>query len=612
MRILISLPLLWLMTFVSTVLAQQPLAAQPQLSMQRALSAPLRHAIAMHGEPAYPEGFSHFDYLNPDAPKQGLLRRSAIGTFDSLNPYIVKGNPATGLGYLYDTLTQHGEDEPFTEYGLLAERIELPEARNWVRFHLDPRARFHDGEPVTAEDVRFSFKLLLEQGAPFYRAYYGGVDQVIAESPRSVLFTFKAGDNRELPLILGQLPVLPKHYWEGREFNRTSLEIPVGSGPYRITAIDPGRSITYTLDDNYWGRDLPVNRGRYNFRKLIFDYYRDQSVAFEAFKAGEFDLFLENNAKNWATGYHGPAIDSGQIVREEIPNHNPAGMQGFAFNLRREKFRDVRVRQAIGLLFDFEWSNRNLFYGAYSRTTSYFANSELASSGIPQGAELALLAPYRQQLPEALFHEPFKLPQTDGSGNIRPQLRQAMALLRQAGWKLQQGKLVNAAGEPLNIEFLLYSNAFERVVQPFRRNLERLGIASSIRLVDVSQYINRINQFDFDMVVQTFGQSLSPGNEQLSFWGAESADQPGTRNVIGIQDPVVDALVKQVVQARDREGLVTATRALDRVLLWHHYMVPHWYMDRYRVAYRNNMSHPEKMARYSLLLDGWWVESGRE
>lgn len=567
------------------------------------------HGIAMHGDLKYPAGFTHFDYSNPAAPKGGSVRLSSIGTFDSLNGYILKGQSAAGLGQIYDTLTVGSEDEPFSRYGLVAESMEVPDDRSWVIFNLRPEARFHDGTPMTAEDVVFSLETLKSKGDPFYRTYFSSVEQADVLGPHRVRFRFVPGDNRELPLIVGELPVLPKAWWSSRTFDKTTLEPPLGSGAYRVADVEPGRSITYQRVEDYWARDLPVNKGRQNFDQIRIDYYRDTTVALEAFKAGEFDFRQENVSKDWATAYDIPAVADGLIVKEEIRHHQGTGMQAFAFNIRRPQFRDPKVREALGWLFDFEWTNKNLFYSAYTRTHSYFSNTELASSGLPTGEEREVLEPFRDQLPAALFTQPFTLPETSGDGNIRDNLRHALALFKEAGWELRDRRLVNAAsGEPMHFEILLVSPSFERVVLPYKRNLEKLGIQVDVRTVDSAQYKNRLDDFDFDMVVATFGQSLSPGNEQRDFWGSAQAEHKGSRNIIGIRNPVINALVNQVIAAPDRASLVARTRALDRVLLWNHYLIPNWHIQSFRVAYWNKFSRPAIQPDYSLGFDTWWVD----
>lgn len=571
---------------------------------------PADHAMTLYGEPpAYAADFSHFDYVNPQAPKGGTLRLSGFGSFDSLNGFISRGASADQLSLIYDTLTFHALDEPFTEYGLLAERIERAEDNTWVRFHLRPQARFHDGAPVTAADVVFTFNTLVEQGAPFYRAYYGGVKEVVADSERSVTFHFHNGNNRELPLVLGQLPVLPAHYWADRDFSKTTLEPPLGSGPYRITDVSGGRNISYERVADYWASDLPVRRGFYNFDRIVVDYYRDTGVALEAFKAGQFDLNQEVSAKNWATGYDSPALRAGDIIKEEIPNLNVQGMQGFVFNLRRPIFEDRRVRKAISLLFDFEWSNKSLFHNAYARTDSFFDNSELGATDAPGPGELALLEPWREQLPAEVFEEVQGPPETDGSGIIREQMREAYRLLQDAGWEIVDDRLVNEQGEHLQFEFLIAQSDFERVLLPYKRNLASLGIELTLRRVDVSQYINRLRSRDFDMVVTGFGQSNSPGNEQREYWHSSSADNPGSRNLMGLQDPAVDALVEGLIEAESREALLNHTRALDRVLLAGHYVVPNFHTTVYRVAYWDKFAHPQQSPRYDLGLFTWWVDA---
>jgi microcin C transport system substrate-binding protein len=425
---------------------------------------------------------------------------------------------------------------------------------------------------------------------------------------RRVKFTFQAGDNRELPLIMGQLPVLPKHYWEGRDFEKTTLDIPVGSGPYKIQSFDAGRSITYVRDPNYWGKDVPAMRGFNNFDRIRYDYYRDSTVDLEAFKAGNVDFRQENNSKLWATAYDIPQVKSGQVILLNQPNEIPTGMQGFAMNIRRPLFQDRRVREALGYAFDFEWSNKNLFYGQYTRTASYFSNSELASRGLPEGEELAILEKYRGHIPDEVFTKAYVPPTTDGSGNNRDNLRKGAQLLKEAGWTVQNGRLVNAQGQPFEFEILLSSPDFERIAQPFARNLERLGVTARIRTVDPAQYQNRMDNYDYDMTVEVFGQSLSPGNEQRDFWSSASADIPGGRNTIGIKDPVVDDLVNLVISAPTRESLVARTRALDRVLLWGYYVIPHWHIRSFRVAYWNMFGRPAEFPKYGFAFDAWWVD----
>jgi len=544
-----------------------------------------QHALTLYNEPPkYPADFKHFDYVNPDAPKGGKFRQAGFGGFDSLNPFISKGVSANDIDLIYDTLARQSLDEPFTEYGLIAGKIEKAPNNDWVRFYLRPEARFHDGHPVRADDVVFSFQTLVKDGAPMYRGYYSDVEDVVAEDPLTVLFKFKHSNNRELPLILGQLPVLPKHWWASRDFNKGNLEIPLGSGPYKVTEVKAGRSVRYERVKDYWGKDLPVNRGKYNFELMTTDYYRDNTVAREGLKAGQFDYWLEMTAKNWANAYNIPAVTEGRLIKEQIPNGNPTGMQGFVFNLRRPLFQDVRVRQALTLLLDFEWTNKQLFNGAYARTRSYFENSEMAATGLPDADQLAILEPFRGKIPEQVFSEAFQNPVTDASGMIRTQQRKAYQLLQEAGWRIVDDKMVDATGKPVSIEFLLAQTEFERVLLPFKRNLSDLGIELVIRRVDVSQYVNRVRSRDFDMIVGSFPQSNSPGNEQREFWMTAAADKPGSRNSMGLKDPVVDQLVEQLINADSRRSLVAHARALDRVLQWGYYVIPNWHIKTWRVA----------------------------
>ncbi|MEZ5862162.1 MAG: extracellular solute-binding protein [Geminicoccaceae bacterium] len=573
------------------------------------------HGVAMHGDLAYPPDFTHFAYADPAAPKGGEIVFSAIGSFDSLNPFILRGQAAAGAANVFETLTERSRDEPFAAYGLLAETIEMPEDRSWVAFTLRPEARWHDGQPVTVEDVIFSLETIKTRGHPLYRAYYANVTGAEPAGERRVLFHFDGELNRELPLIIGELPILPKHFWEGRDFEATTLEPLLGSGPYRVARVDPGRSLTLERVADYWGQDLPVNKGRYNFDRMRYEYFRDGNVALEAFKAGQYDIRIENIARLWATGYTGPAIDAGLIVKEEIQDETGDGMQGFVFNTRREIFSDPRVRAALAYAFDFEWSNQTLFYGQYARTKSYFSNTDLAARELPDERELRILEPFRAELPPEVFTTVYEPPVTDGSGELRDNLRTALELLREAGWEIDRStrKLVNSAtGQPMRFEILLVDPAFERIVGPMLRNLERLGIDATMRTVDTAQYQNRLDSFDFDMVVTTWGQSMSPGNEQRDFWSCAAAATPGSRNLAGICDPVVDALVDRVIAAESREDLVAATRALDRVLLAGHYVIPHWHSRIIRVAYWDKLAHPDVLPRFGLDLDAWWVDKGKE
>ena len=586
-----------------------PRPAAPQAAGAKVTVA---HAFSMHGDLKYPAGFTHFQYVNPEAPKVGDVKLAAVGTFDTLNPFVLKGVPAIALGNVYDTLTVSSEDEPFSQYGLVAETIEMPADRSWVAFTLRPQARFHDGSPITVEDVIWTFDALKTKGRPFYRSYYAQVLKAEKVGERKVRFAFAPGENRELPLIVGQLPVLSRAYWSKRDFEKTTLEPPLGSGPYRVEALDPGRSITYRRVKDYWGAKLPVNVGRDNFDSLRYDYYRDSTVAIEALKGGEYDFRVENVAKNWATAYATPAVTRGVLKKEEIPNEVPTGMQGFVFNTRRPIFQDPRVRRALGYAFDFEWSNKTLFYGAYTRTKSYFSNSELASSGVPSGEELKILEPFRGKVPDEVFTKEYQPPTTDGSGNIRDGAREALRLLGEAGWTVKGQKLVDGRGEPMQFEILLDDSTWERIALPFAKNLERLGVTARVRVVDAAQYEKRQDDFDFDTIVTVWPQSLSPGNEQREFWGSQVAGERGSRNLAGIKDPVVDKLIDLVIQAPDRPGLVARTRALDRVLLWGHYVIPHWHIRAFRVVYWDKFARPAVSPKNALGFDTWWVDAAKE
>ena len=573
----------------------------------------ISHGNSLVGELKYPPDFRHFDYVNPDAPKGGEVRLSTTGSFDSLHPFILKGDVAAGIGLTFETLMTSARDEPSSEYGLLAESVETAEDLSWVAYTLRSEARWHDGTPITPTDVIFSFDILKAQGHPQYRTYYKSVAQAEQNGPRTVKFTFSGGLNRELPSIVGQLPVLQKAFFDNKEFEKTTLEPIVGSGPYRVIDVDPGRSITYERVKDYWGANLPVNRGRYNFDRIRYDYYRDQTVALEAFKSNEFDFRQETRANVWATGYDVPAVRNGLIIKEEIPHSFPMPLQAFTFNLRRDQFQDRRVREALSYAFDFEWTNKNLFHGQYKRSKSFFPNTELASSGLPTEAELRYLEPLRAQIPDEVFTKPYDPPNTDGTGNVRANLRKAQRLLREAGWWVRDGKLAHQdSGLAMSFEILLVSPAFERIVLPFKKNLEKLGIDVRVRLVDSAQYRNRINEFDFDVAVTIFVSTLSPGNEQRELWGTASADLPGSRNVIGIKSQVIDGLIDEIIAAPDRKSLVAATHALDRILLWNHYVIPNWYSGVFRTARWDRFSRPSVTPKYGLGLFTWWIDPERD
>jgi microcin C transport system substrate-binding protein len=592
---------------ILVVLAGAATSAAPA----RAPGVSVTHGLSLYGDLKYRSRFPHFAYVNPKAPKGGDVVLAAAGTFDSLHPFIVKGVPAVGIGFLFETLTVRSLDEPSSEYGLVASTIEMPADRSWVAFTLRPEARFHDGSPITVDDVIWTFETLRAQGPPFYRAYYAGVARAEAAGPRTVRFVFKRRDNRELALILGQLPILSKRYWATRDFTRTTLEAPLGSGPYRVESFEPGRSITYLRVPDYWAANLPVNVGRFNVDRVRFDYYRDANVALEAFKAGAYDFREENSAKNWATAYRFPAASDGLVKKEALRHEIPTGMQAFVFNTRRPAFRDARVRWALAHAFDFEWANAHLFFGAYTRTRSYFSNSELASTGTPGPLELEVLAPLRGKIPDEVFTTEYRPPVTDGSGYPRANLVEAARLLEAAGWVVRDERLVDArTGQPFTFEILLTSDrTWERIALPFAGNLRRLGIDVHVRAVDAAQYKYRTDAFDFDMIVHVWGQSLSPGNEQKEYWSAETADTPGSDNLAGIKDPVVDRLIDLLIASPDRATLVARTRALDRVLLWSHYVIPHWHIQAFRLAYWDKFGRPSVVPKYALGFDAWWVDA---
>ncbi|MBD1599043.1 extracellular solute-binding protein [Pseudomonas typographi] len=570
-----------------------------------------QYALTLYDEPPkYPADFTHFDYVNPDAPKGGTLRIADIGGFDSLNPWVDKGVPAAQVQYIYDTLMVQSLDEPMTEYGLVAERAEKAPDNTWVRFYLRPQARFQDGHPLRAEDVTFTFDTLIKYGAPFWRSYWADVQRVEVENPLQVVFYFKNGNNRELPMIIGQLPVLPKHFWQGKDFARASLDVPLGSGPYRVASVQAGRSLRLERDANYWAKDLPVNRGQYNFDAIVADVYRDAGVAIEALKAGAIDWRQEMVAKNWASAYDTPALREGKLIKEEIPNGSPNGMQGFAFNQRRSLFQDVRVREALSLMLDFEWTNRQLFNNAYVRASSYFSNSELAATGLPDADELKLLEPLRGKIPDRVFSEPYRNPVSDGSGVIRDQQRRAYQLLQEAGWKVADDRMTDANGKPVSIEFLVAFPEYERILLPYKRNLKDLGIDLVLRRVDASQYVNRMRARDFDMAITSLPQSPSPGNEQRNYFTSDAADRPGTQNVMGLKDPAVDQLVDGLINAGSRKSLITHARALDRVLLWNFVLIPNWTSATWRVAYWNRLQHPGRPPKYDIGLMTWWARPG--
>jgi microcin C transport system substrate-binding protein len=599
---------------VSTVaLAQAQPAAQPHA---------WKHGLSLFDELKYPEGFKRFDYVNPGAPKGGVARLMAFGTFDNFNQVVagVKGSLAAGMDQIYDTLMVAALDEVSTEYGLLAEAVSHPADHSSVTYRLRANAKWHDGQPVTVEDVIWSLEVF-KKNHPQWAAYYSHVTKAEKTGEREVTFTFDAPGNRELPQIVGQITVLPKHWWEGtdkagrkRDVTATTLEPPLGCGAYRLKEFVAGRTVAYERVADYWGKDIPVNVGRDNFNELRYEYFRDSTVALEAFKADAIDWRTENSAKNWATAYDFPAIRDGRVVKEEFPILSSGGMQAFAFNIRRAKFSDPRVRRAFNFALNFEELNKQIFFGQYTRIKSYFEGMELASSGLPEGAELAILETVRDKVPPEVFTTVYTNPVSDGAESIRANLRDATRLLQQAGYEVRDRKLVNAkTGEPFTVEILIDRPEWERIVLPYKPSLERLGIQMSLRVVDDAQYENRLRQWDYDIVVANWGQSISPGNEQRGFWTTRAADQPGSRNLVGIKNPAVDQLVERLIFATSRADLIAACKALDRVLLWHHYVVPQWTYGKIRSARWDRYGRPDPLPKYGMsgFPTVWWWDAAK-
>ena len=581
--------------FVLVSISGMSFAEQPQ------------HGLSLFGNLKYSHNFTHFDYVNPQAPKGGKVRYATVGSFDSLNPFILKGVPAVGSGLPFESLLVSASDEPDSAYGLIAEKVFQAKDNSWVKFTINKNARWHDGSRITADDVVFSFQTLIDKGHPNFSIMLKGVSEVVSNADLEITYYISDVENRKLPLIIGGLPILQKEYFSKNPFDTTTLVTPMGSGPYRISDLDPGRSITFERVQNYWGKDLPVNVGRYNFDKIIYDYYRDRDVMVEALKAGEYDIHQEYTSKTWATAYDIKAVQDGWLIKDVLEDNTPSGVQAFFINTRRDKFKNLKLREALSYAFDYEWTNKNIFFGLYKRMASYFENSDLASNGLPEGRELKLLEKFRGQIPNEVFTQKFIPPKTDGSGNIRKNLRIAASLLADSGWTLIDGDRVhNQTGHRLEIEFLYFERTFERILAPYARNLEKLGITTSLRLVDVTQYIKRLEEHDFDITTRRFVQGLSPGAELLSYFGSETADQFGTLNASGIKDPVVDALLLEILSAKDREQLTVATRALDRILLWGHYMVPQWYKGTHHIVYWNFFDRPVVKPKYAIGFDTWW------
>jgi microcin C transport system substrate-binding protein len=603
------------MTYVSRAIKAAAAAVLGAACWAGAATAAPKHGLSIFGDLKYPADVQHFDYVNPNAPKGGRVAQVGSGsvtTYDSFNAYILKGDAAQGTELLFDTLMARAQDEPDAVYGLIAESADVADDRMSVTFKLRPEAKFADGTPVTAEDVVFSFNSLKEKGHPRVSMPLRDVTKAEAVGPLTVRYTFQGTLVRDLPItIAATLPVLSKTYYTTRDFEKTTLDRPLGSGPYKIGDFKPGTYVTYLRREDYWGKDLPVNRGLYNFDEVRYDYFRDRSLELEALLSGTIDFREEFTSKDWATGYDGkPMVRDGRVLRETIPDERPSGAQGFFINTRRDKFKDPRVREALGLVFDFEWSNRNLFYGLYKRTGSFFENSDMKASGPPSPEELVLLEPFRDKLPAAVFGEPVSPPVTDGSGNNREQMRAALKLLAEADWTQTPDGIKNAKGEKLEVEILTDEPTWDRIIGPYVKNLNSIGVAASIRRVDPAQYEQRMKNFEFDFTTQRYSLGLTPGIELKSFWGSEAAKSNGSNNLAGISDPVVDSLIEHVVTAKSRTELVTATRAVDRVLRTGYYWVPHWYKGAHNLAFWNKYSWPEIKPKYERgALETWWYDA---
>jgi len=570
------------------------------------------HGIAMHGKPKYEESFTHLDYVNPNASKGGVVRFGSYGSFDNLNRVAFKGSKAAGLGYVNDTLMRRVWDEAFSLYGLIAEFVEMPEDRSSVTFYLNPKATFHDGSPITRDDVLFSLETFQTKGTPNQKKTYGKVVSTELIGNHGIKMVFVNNEDKELPLIVaGFLPIIPKKYYENIDVTKTFLDIPLGSGPYTIENLDPGRQIKYKRVENYWAKDLPVNKGLYNFDTIIYDYYKDSNVLVEAFKVGEYDFRREYNVKRWLSEYDFKAVDSGEVILKEMNNDRPVGMNGLVMNTRKNIFNNRNVRLALSYAYDHEWINKTIYQNAYVRTDSFFDNSPLSSSGLPSDAELKLLNPWRDQIPSEVFTETFTPPKTDGSGNARENLLQAKEILQEEGWIIKNDKLTKD-GEEFKFEFLIVSPSDEKIALAYQSNLKKLGITMEVRTVDSSQYQARLLNYDFDMIKRYWGVSLSPGNEQQFYWGSEVGKKDGSRNYPGINSPAVDALIEKLISAKNREELTTAIHALDRVLLWGHYVVPLYHSNKDRIAYWDFFEYPEKIPLYGIVIESWWVNKDKQ
>ena len=570
------------------------------------------HGIAMHGKPKYEESFTHLDYVNPDASKGGVVRFGSYGSFDNLNRVAFKGSKAAGLGYVNDTLMRRVWDEAFSLYGLIAEFVEMPEDRSSVTFYLNPKATFHDGSPITRDDVLFSLETFQTKGTPNQKKTYGKVVSTELIGNHGIKMVFVNNEDKELPLIVaGFLPIIPQKYYENIDVTKTFLDIPLGSGPYTIENLDPGRQIKYKRVENYWAKDLPVNKGLYNFDTIIYDYYKDSNVLVEAFKVGEYDFRREYNVKRWLSEYDFKAVDSGEVILKEMKNDRPVGMNGLVMNTRKNIFNNRNVRLALSYAYDHEWINKTIYQNAYVRTDSFFDNSPLSSSGLPSDAELELLKPWKDQIPSEIFTETFTPPKTDGSGNARKNLLKAKEILQEEGWIIKNDKLTKD-GKEFKFEFLIVSPSDEKIALAYQSNLKKLGITMEVRTVDSSQYQARLLNYDFDMIKRYWGVSLSPGNEQQFYWGSEVGKKDGSRNYPGINSPAIDALIEKLISAKNREELTTAIHALDRVLLWGHYVVPLYHSNKDRIAYWDFFEYPEKIPLYGIVIESWWVNKDKQ
>ncbi len=576
------------------------------LLITTSLIAQKQNYISINDESKYKDNYTHFDYVNPSAPKGGTLKLSARGTYDSLNAFVLKGTSASGLGLLFDTLMSASQDEPSVSYPLVAEFIEVSPSNDWVKFYINKNAKFQNGNKISAEDVKFSFETLITKGTPFYKRYYFDVKNVEVLDNLTVKFNFKKDDNKELAYILSQIPIFSKEFWKDKNFAKSDALVPMGSGPYTVDTYKFGKFITYKRNVNYWAKDLLVNVGQYNFGKIKYDYYKDESVTLEAFKAGEFDLRMEYTAKTWATLYTGKNFDNGNIIKKAIPHELAQGMQGFVFNLRKPLFQDREVRRALNLAFDFEWTNKKLFYNQYKRLNSYFANCELSSQNLPSNDELKLLTPFKEQLPKSLFTTVFQNNVTKGDGKIRKELRAALKILKKQGWKFKN-KVLEKDGKKFEFEILITSPAFERIVQPFIKNLKKIGVIAKLKMLESVSYRNKLNSFEFDMMVQSLPVSLSPGNELNNYWGSKAASIKGSSNYMGLKSPVIDALIQKVVTSPNRADLITSVRALDRVLLNNYYVIPQWYIPSNRIAYWKKLQQPKISPKYGLGIFTWWI-----